>query len=109
MKKNGLVVKRFEVFWVSLDPTVGSEIRKTRPCVIISPDELNKNLRTVLVAPLTSTIKNFPTWIRTRFEKKEGCIVLDQNTGKLINPARKRLELLVSHPATSAVNFTGNV
>lgn len=70
--------KRFEVYLISLDPTQGSEIRKTRPCLIISPDEMNRHIRTVIIAPLTSTVKNYPTRVQTTFQKKSGEIVLDQ-------------------------------
>jgi len=81
-------VKRFEVHLISLDPTKGSEIRKTRPCLIISPDEMNKHIRTVIIAPMTSTIKNYPTRVTTTFQGKKGQIVLDQirtvDKGRLI-------------------------
>ncbi len=73
-----VVVKRFDVYLVSLDPTVGSEIQKTRPCLVISPDEMNKHIRTVIIAPMTSTGKDYPTRIRCTFRKKQGHIVLDQ-------------------------------
>ena len=71
-------VKRFDVFLVTLDPTVGSEIQKARPCLVISPDEMNRHIRTVIVAPLTSKGRNFPTRIPCRFQRKAGQIVLDQ-------------------------------
>ena len=71
-------VRRFEVFLVDLDPTVGSEIRKSRPCVIVSPDEMNRHLRTVIVAPLTTAGRLYPTRIRIRFAGKEGLVVVDQ-------------------------------
>jgi mRNA interferase MazF len=71
-------VRRFEVHLISLDPAKGSEIRKTRPCVIISPDEMNKHIRTVIIAPMTSTIKKYPTRITTTFQGKKGQVVLDQ-------------------------------
>ena len=71
-------VRRFEVHLISLDPTKGSEIRKTRPCLIISPNEMNKHIRTVIIAPMTSTIKNYPTRVTTTFQGKKGQIVLDQ-------------------------------
>ena len=71
-------VLRFEVHLISLDPTKGSEIRKTRPSLIISPDEMNKHIRTVIIAPLTSKIKNYPTRVTTTFQGKKGQIVLDQ-------------------------------
>ena len=73
-----MVVQRFDVFLVGLDPAVGSEIQKTRPCLVISPDEMNENIRTVIVAPMTSAIKEYPTRVSCRFRKKTGQIVLDQ-------------------------------
>ncbi|MCE3044447.1 type II toxin-antitoxin system PemK/MazF family toxin [Legionella sp. 16cNR16C] len=73
-------IKRFDVFLVNLDPTMGSEIKKTRPAVIISPDSMNlSKLKTVIIAPMTTTIKdNFPTRILTEFKDKKGQIALDQ-------------------------------
>src|SRR5215813_307693 len=71
-------MKQFEVYLVNLDPTVGSEIKKTRPAVIISPDVMNKNLNTVIIAPLTSTLKNYPSRVKSLFKRKNGEIVLDQ-------------------------------
>lgn len=71
-------VKRFDVFVVSLDPTVGREIRKSRPCVIISPDEMNKWISTVIVAPMTTKGREYPSRIACRFKGKRGQIVLDQ-------------------------------
>jgi mRNA interferase MazF len=73
-----MVVNRFDVFLINLDPTVGSEIQKTRPCVIISPDEMNRHIRTVIMAPLTTAGKKYPTRIPCEFSKKKGHIVLDQ-------------------------------
>ncbi len=73
-----MVVRRFDFFLVGLDPTVGSEIQKTRPCLIVSPDEMNANIRTVIVAPMTSSIKEYPTRVSCTFRKKNGQIVLDQ-------------------------------
>ncbi|MEP0895705.1 type II toxin-antitoxin system PemK/MazF family toxin [Leptolyngbya sp. FACHB-1624] len=73
-----MVVRRFDVFLVQLDPTVGSEIQKTLPCVIISPDEMNRLLKTVLIAPLTSVRRNFPFRVDCQFQGKVGQIVLDQ-------------------------------
>ena len=73
-----MVVKRFDVYLVGLDPTVGSEIQKTRPCLVVSPDEMNRNIRTVIIAPMTSTSKDYPTRVSCKFGKKQGHIVLDQ-------------------------------
>jgi mRNA interferase MazF len=63
---------------VNLDPTVGSEIRKSRPCVVVSPDEMNRHVRTVVVAPLTSSGRAYPTRVPTRFAGKDGQVVIDQ-------------------------------
>ncbi|NJK52385.1 MAG: type II toxin-antitoxin system PemK/MazF family toxin [Leptolyngbyaceae cyanobacterium SU_3_3] len=73
-----LVVKRFDVFLVNLDPTIGSEIQKTRPCVVISPDEINRNIATVIIAPMTTKGKAYPTRIVCQFQGKNGKIILDQ-------------------------------
>lgn len=73
-----MVVARFDVFLVNLDPTVGSEIKKTRPALIISPDEMNRNIRTVIVAPMTTAGRNYPTRVLCTFEDKKGQVVLDQ-------------------------------
>ena len=74
----GMVVNRFDVFLVNLDPTVGSEIRKTRPCVVISPDEMNRYIATVIIAPMTTRGKQYPTRVVCQFQGKNGQIVLDQ-------------------------------
>jgi len=73
-----VVVKRFDVYLINLDPTVGSEIQKTRPCLVISPDEMNHHIRTVIVAPMTSAEKDYPTRVSCTFRKKRGQVVLDQ-------------------------------
>ena len=73
-----MVANRFDVYLVNLDPTVGSEIRKTRPCLVISPDEMNRHIRTVIVAPLTTGGKEYPTRVPCTFRRKKGQIVLDQ-------------------------------
>ena len=73
-----MVVKRFDVYMVNLDPTIGSEIQKTRPCLVISPDEMNRNIRTIIIAPMTSAQKEYPTRVSCTFRKKQGQIVLDQ-------------------------------
>ncbi len=73
-----MVANRFDVYLTNLDPTVGSEIQKTRPCLIISPDEMNRYIHTVIVAPMTSATKGYPTRVNCNFKKKKGQIVLDQ-------------------------------
>ena len=71
-------IKQYEVFLVNLEPTIGSEIKKTRPCVVISPDEMNKHLRTVVIAPMTTSSKNYPTRVEIKLDNKIGWVVLDQ-------------------------------
>jgi len=74
----GMVIKRFEVYLINLDPTIGTEIQKTRPCVIISPDEMNRHIATAIVAPMTTKGHPYPSRVSCKFEGKEGQIVLDQ-------------------------------
>ena len=73
-----MVVKRGDVYLINLDPTVGSEIKKTRPCLVISPDEMNRFIRTVIVAPMTTNGAQYPTRVRCKFQGKQGQVVLDQ-------------------------------
>ena len=73
-----MAVSRSEVHLVNLDPTVGSEIKKARPCLVISPDEMNHHIRTAIVAPLTTQGRLYPTRVRCRFGGAEGLVVLDQ-------------------------------
>src|SRR5260370_41491188 len=74
----GMVVNRLEVDLVGLHPTVGSEMRKTRPCLVVSPDEMNHQIKTVIVAPMTTKGRPYPTRVPCRFKGKDGQIVLDQ-------------------------------
>ena len=71
-------LKQYQIVLVNLDPTIGSEMKKTRPCVIISPNEMNKYLQTIVVAPMTSSSKTYPTRVEIKHDKKQGSIVLDQ-------------------------------
>ena len=71
-------VRRFDVFLIALDPMVGSEIKKTRPCVIISPDEMNAHIHTIIIAPMTTKGRDYPTRISLKFQGKQGQIILDQ-------------------------------
>ena len=101
-----LVVSRFDIYLVSLDPAQGREIRKTRPCVVISPDEMNHNIGTVIVVPMTTKGRDYPSRIPLTFRRKKGQLVLDQvrtvdktrlvrRLGKLdANTAAKTLALL---------------
>jgi mRNA interferase MazF len=72
------MVNRFEVYLVNLDPTIGSEIKKTRPALVISPNEMNHNIKTVIVAPMTTQGRTYPTRLTCIFSGREGQIVLDQ-------------------------------
>ena len=74
----GVVAKRFDIFLVRLDPTVGTEIQETRPCVVVSPDQINPYLSTVIVAPMTTGSRNYPMRVSCQFDGKKGRIVLDQ-------------------------------
>ncbi len=73
-----MVARRFEVYLVNLDPTIGSEIQKTRPCLIVSPDDMNRFIKTVIVAPMTTGGTDYPTRVSCQFRGKTGQIVLDQ-------------------------------
>jgi mRNA interferase MazF len=74
----GMVIKRFDVYLINLDPTIGTEIQKTRPCAAISPDEMNRHIATVIIAPMTTKGHPYPSRVSRIFEGKEGQIVLDQ-------------------------------
>ena len=71
-------IKQYQIVLVNLDPTIGSEMKKTRPCVVISPDEMNKYLQTIVVAPMTSSSKSYPTRVEVKHNKKKGWVVVDQ-------------------------------
>lgn len=73
-----MALNRFEVYLVSLDPTVSHEMQKTRPCLVVSPDDINRYLRTVIVAPMTTAGRPYPTRVACRFRGKKGQVVLDQ-------------------------------
>jgi mRNA interferase MazF len=99
-------INQYQIILVNLDPTVGSEIKKTRPCVVLSPDEMNKHLRTVVIAPMTTTSKNYPTRIEIKHDNKLGWIVLDQirtidkfriikDLGKLSKPEIKEVKSVI--------------
>jgi mRNA interferase MazF len=71
-------IKQYQIFLINLDPTVGSEIKKTRPCLVVSPNEMNKYLKTIVIAPLTTSIKAYPTRFSITLNKKKGQVALDQ-------------------------------
>ena len=97
---------QYQIVLVNLEPTIGSEIKKTRPCVIISPDEMNKYLRTIIVSPMTTTSRKYPTRIEVKLNKKIGWIVVDQIRtidkqriikvlGRLSQPEMKELKSVI--------------
>ncbi|MDT7777703.1 MAG: mRNA interferase MazF [Acidobacteriota bacterium] len=73
-----MVVKRFDVYLINLDPPIGSEIQKTRPCLVISPDEMNRFIKTVIVVPMTTKGTTYPTRVGCKFQGRQGQVVLDQ-------------------------------
>lgn len=97
--------QRSQVWLVSLEPTVGSEVRKTRPCVVVSPDETNRLLRTVIITPLTSTIKNYPTRLSITFQNRPSSIALDQI--RTVDKSRllKKLGTITSDECQSVANI----
>lgn len=99
-------IRQYQIILVNLDPTIGSEIKKTRPCIVISPDEMNNHLRTVVIAPMTTSSKNYPTRVEIKHENKIGWIVLDQirtidkqhilkDLGKLSKPEIKEVKAVL--------------
>jgi mRNA interferase MazF len=92
-------VNRFDVFLVTLDPTVGHEIKKTRPCVVISPDEMNHHIGTVIIAPLTTKGRPYPTRVDCSFQGTQGQVILDQI--RTVDKARLVKRLGHLSPATS--------
>ncbi len=73
-----MVVKRFEIYLINLDRLVGREIKKTRPCLIVSPDEMNRHIATIIIAPMTTKGRDYPTRVSCQFQGKNGQVVLDQ-------------------------------
>ena len=106
-----MVINQYEIYWIDLDPTEGSEIKKTRPCVVISPNEMNNSINTVIIAPMTSTSKNYPTRINTTLDERDGWIVLDQircvDKSRLVKVARmlKQVEIIKVKEAMKEMLF----
>ncbi len=71
-------IKQYEVYWISLDPTQGSEMAKTRPCVVVSPNEMNQFLKTLIIIPITSTVKTYPWRVKCMISGKQGSVATDQ-------------------------------
>ena len=98
-------MNRFDVWLVALDPTVGSEIQKTRPCLVVSPNEMNRHIATVLVAPMTTRGRPYPTRVACRFQGKDGQVVLDQL--RAVDKARLVQRLGRISPTTQAAVLEG--
>lgn len=94
-------IHQYEVFWISLDPSQGSEMSKTRPCVVVSPDEMNEFLRTLIIIPITSTIKAYPWRISCIISNKQGSIATDQI--KVVD--RARIGSKIGKLSKSEINF----
>ena len=99
-------ISQYQIILVNLDPTIGSEIKKTRPCVVISPNEMNRYLQTIVIAPMTTSSKSYPTRVEIKHENKIGWIVLDQirtidkqriikDLGKLSKPKIKEVKAIL--------------
>lgn len=97
------MVTRFEIYFVEFDPTKGSEINKTRPGVILSPNEMNNALNTVLIAPLTSTLKNYPSRVDCKVQNKKGQIALDQLRCVDKSRLKNRLAILSENEQTEVL------
>ena len=100
----GMEVKRFDVYLVQLDPVRGSEMRKTRPCLIISPDEMNIYLNTIIIAPMTSVTRNYPTRVNCIFQKVRGQVALDQVRAADKSRLSRRLGMIDEATATKVCN-----
>ena len=96
---------QYQIVLVNLDPTIGSEIKKTRPCVIISPDEMNKFLQTIVIAPMTSSSKNYPSRVEIRHNKTKGWIVLDQ----IRTVDRQRITKVLGYLTSKEIEMTKSV
>lgn len=101
----GMVIAQYEVCLINLDPTVGHEIKKTRPCLIISPDEMNQSIQTIIIAPMTTKSHPYPTRVPISFEKKDGWIVLDQ----IRTVDRKRLIKKIGRITKNEIMLVKNV
>lgn len=97
-------MKQYHIVLVGLDPTLGSKMKKTRPCVIISPDEMNKYLQTIIIAPITGSSKPYPTRIEIKNKKIKGWIVIDQIRTIAKERVKKQLGTLTDKEITSVKN-----
>jgi len=96
---------QYQIVLVNLEPTIGSEIKKTRPCVIVSPDEMNRHLRTVIVAPMTTKSRSYPTRVRVKKQNESGWVVIDQ----LRTIDKQRIIKILSQLSPGEINKTKSV
>jgi mRNA interferase MazF len=104
-----MVTERFSVFLVRLDPTAGAETAKTRPCVVVSPNELNRSVSTVIIAPMTTVRRGWPTRVEITFQGKTGEIALDQIRAADKSRLVKRLGKLDSETANAVLDALGEL
>jgi len=104
-----MVVQRFDVWLVNLDPTVGSEIRKTRPALVISPDEMNAHINTIIIAPMTTKGREYPTRVPCVFQGKSGQVVLDQLRTVDKQRLAKKLGRLDEQTANAVLDILGEM
>ena len=104
-----MVINRFDIYLIDLDPTVGSEIQKTRPCLVVSPDEMNQHIRTVIVAPLTSRGRLYPTRVSCIFDGRKALVVLDQIRTVDIARLGRKLGQIDAETMTSVLAVLGRM
>ena len=104
-----MVVERFQIFLVRLDPTTGAETAKTRPCVVVSPDELNRAIATVIIAPMTTVCRHWPTRVEIKFQGEVGEIALDQLRAVDKSRLVKRLGKLDSETTNAVLDTLGEL
>jgi mRNA interferase MazF len=98
-------IVQYAIVLVNLDPTLGSEIQKTRPCVVVSPNEMNKHLNTIIIAPMTSSLKEYPTRVSVNHNSKKGMIALDQ----IRTVDKKRILKVLGKLNKTEIQFTKEV
>jgi mRNA interferase MazF len=104
-----MVVERFHIFLIRLDPTTGAETAKTRPCVVVSPDELNRAVATVIIAPMTTVCRHWPTRVEIKFQGKVGEIALDQIRAVDKSRLVKRLGKLDAETTNAVLDTLGEL
>lgn len=104
-----MVVQRFDIWLVNLDPAVGSEIRKTRPALVLSPDEMNAHINTIIIAPMTTKGREYPTRVPCVFQGKSGQVVLDQLRTVDKQRLAKKLGRLDEQTANAVLDILGEM